>query len=182
MSQPLPVFGSRFTEADLISEMLSIKARAILETDLPMEVVSCGVPFLFVPLKSLEDVRRIRFNREVWERVLQNFETQNVFVFTQETEEAGSSVHCRMFAPALGISEDPATGGANGPLGCYLVRHKIIKPDEQGEVNCISEQGFEIGRPSFLTINIKVDGDSITGVRVGGQCHFMGGGYLELTQ
>jgi trans-2,3-dihydro-3-hydroxyanthranilate isomerase len=143
-----------------------------------MGVVSCGVPFLFVPLKSLQDVRSIQFRRDVWERVLRNFEAPHVFVFTQETEIEGSTVHCRMFAPALGISEDPATGGASGPLGCYLVHHKVISLDENGEVECVSEQGFEIGRPSFIKINIKQNRGVISEVRVGGQCYFMGEGYL----
>jgi trans-2,3-dihydro-3-hydroxyanthranilate isomerase len=176
MSQPLPVFGSRFTDANLIAEVLSIEARAITETHLPIEVVSCGVPFLFVPLKNLKDVRRIQFRRDMWERVLRDFESPHVFVFTQETELEGSSVHCRMFAPALGISEDPATGGASGPLGCYLVRHQFTA--SEGEVEYTSEQGFEIGRPSFIKIRIRLDGGEISGVRVGGQCYPMGEGHL----
>lgn len=178
MSQPLPVFGPRFADAPQIAEMLSVDARAILETRLPMEVVSCGVPFLFVPLKTLQDVRGIRFRRDVWERVLQGGEAPHVFVFTRETETAGSTVHSRMFAPALGVSEDPATGGASGPLGCYLVRHKIIAPDGNGKVECVSEQGMEMGRPSFITIKIEQNREGISGVKVGGQCYLMGEGQL----
>src|SRR5262245_34696272 len=70
MSQPLPVFGSRFTDVGEIAEMLSVVDRAILETGLPMEVVSCGVPFLFVPMRRIHDIRNIRFRRDVWESAL----------------------------------------------------------------------------------------------------------------
>jgi len=107
--------------------LIAADDRAILETVLPMEVVSCGVPFLFVPVRRIHDLYNIRFRRDVWERALQNFEAPHVFVFTRETEFAGSTVHSRMFAPALGISEDPATGGASGPLGCYLARHRALQ-------------------------------------------------------
>ena len=180
MSQPSPVFGAHFPDADGIAEMLSLEARAILETNLPMQVVSCGVPFLFVPLKKLQDVRSIKFRCDVWERVLRDWETSHVFVFTQETETEGAKVHSRMFAPALGIIEDPATGGASGPLGCYLVRHKIISPDGNGKVEFISEQGIEMGRPSFIKIEIKTNGEEISGVKIGGQCYLMGEANLFL--
>jgi trans-2,3-dihydro-3-hydroxyanthranilate isomerase len=89
-------------------------------------------------------------------------------------------VHCRAFAPALGISEDPATGGASGPLGCYLLRHGLLAADARGEAHCLSEQGFEMGRPSFIRIKITWGGDIIRGVQVGGQCYRMGEGYLLL--
>lgn len=179
MSQPLPTFGSRFTDAGAIAEMLSLETEAITDTNLPLDVVSCGVPFLFVPLRDLQAVRRIRFRLDVWERVLRDFEASHVFVFTRETEVEGSTVHSRMFAPASGISEDPATGGASGPLGCYLVRHKVLPPARK--VECVSEQGLEMGRPSFIKIRIdQNDEGEISAVRVGGRCHSMGEGYLEI--
>jgi len=179
MRQPLPSFGSRFTDTSAIAEMLSLKTKAITDTNLPLEVVSCGVPFLFVPLRDLQAVRNIRFRLDVWERVLRGFEAPHVFVFTREIEVEGSTVHSRMFAPASGISEDPATGGASGPLGCYLVRHRVLPPALMTEF--VSEQGLEMGRPSFIKIRIDQNEEGeISGVRVGGQCHSMGEGYLEI--
>jgi trans-2,3-dihydro-3-hydroxyanthranilate isomerase len=177
MSQPLPRFGARFADVALIAEMLSLDARDI-DTELPIEVGSCGVPFLFVPLRSLSAARRCRVRPDVWEKALSGFETRDVFVFTREVEFAGSSVHSRMFAPEMGIGEDPATGGASGPLGCYLVRHKVF--DSTGELACVSEQGVEMGRPSFIHIRVAHEGEEITGVRVGGRCVAMGEGALEL--
>lgn len=178
MRQPLPKFGPCFDDKSVIAEMLSIPPEAI-EKDLPLEVISCGVPFLFVPVKDLESVRSIRFRLDVWDRVLRDFASSQVFVFTTETENDDSSVHSRMFAPGLGVQEDPATGGASGPLGCYLVRHKVF-PVLKAAAEFTSEQGFEINRPSFIKIVIEQDEDEISGVRVGGQCQFMGEGYLEI--
>lgn len=182
MTQPLPIFGSRFTDAEVMARMLSVDPQAITETGLPMEVVSCGVPFLFVPLRSLQDVGSIQFRLDVWEHALRGFEAPQVFVFTQETETREARVHCRAFAPALGIREDPATGGASGPLGCYLLKHGIIAADARGEAHCLSEQGFEVGRPSFLRIGITQSHGTITNVQVGGQCYLIGEGRLLLDE
>jgi trans-2,3-dihydro-3-hydroxyanthranilate isomerase len=177
MQQPLPKFGPTIEDRAGIAEMLSLETQAI-RADLPIQVVSCGVPFLFVPVKTLEAIRRIRFRRDVEERL--KLPEQNIFVFTTETEFPGSGVHSRMFSPSLGVSEDAATGGATGPLGCYLVRHHVI-PSES-ELRCVSEQGVEMGRPSFLHIRIKHTAGEITGVHVGGNCWYMGSGQLELAE
>ncbi len=178
MQQPLPEFGPRFEDVDAMAKMLSLEVAAISETNLPMEVVSCGVPFLFVAVNGLNAMRRIRFRGDVMERALGNFAAQDVYVFTTEVERAGSRVHGRMFAPLHGIAEDPATGGANGPLGCYVVRHDVFA--SEGGLKFISEQGIEMGRPSFLHVAIAHAGRQITAVKVGGKCRAMGGGYFDL--
>lgn len=177
MRQPLPIFGPHFDERERVAEMLSLEPDA-LDESLPLEVVSCGVPFLFVPIKRLEHIRAIRFHRDVWEQALIDFEAPHVFAFTQEVETPRSTVHSRMFAPAMGIPEDPATGAASGPLGCYLVQHKLVPPAKTASI--ISEQGIEMGRPSFIQIKIDQEEGKISGVSVGGECYFMGEGYLEL--
>ena len=176
MRQPNPTFGARFDDVGPIAEMLSLPPEAI-ETAWPVQVVSCGVPFLFVPLQDLQAARAIRFRLDVSERILRDLGVSEVFVFTTDTEIAGSSVHSRMFAPALGIQEDPATGAASGPLGCYLVRYKVFPEAERSEF--ISEQGIEMGRPSIIRISIENRAGEITGVMVGGQSHYMGQGCLE---
>ena len=175
MQQPLPKFGPVIQERAGIAEMLSLEPEAV-RADLPIQLVSCGVPFLFVPIKSLEAIRRIRFRIDVEERL--KLPSKNIFVFTTETQFADSGVHGRMFSPSLGVPEDPATGSANGPLGCYLARYKAL-PSES-ELRVVSEQGVEMGRPSFLHIRIRHTGDEITAVHVGGTCCYMGSGQLDL--
>jgi trans-2,3-dihydro-3-hydroxyanthranilate isomerase len=157
--------------------MLSLE-EADVDTSLPLEVVSCGVPFLFVPLRTLDAARRARPRADLIEQVAGDGVPPQVFVFTREVENASSTVHSRMFAPSFGITEDPATGAASGPLGCYLVRHRLVECDAAAEI--VSEQGIEMGRPSFIRIRIERQGDEITAVRVGGQCHFMGEGFIEI--
>src|SRR5207253_9225124 len=138
-------------DARAIAGALSLDPGAI-DTSLPVEVVSCGVPFLFVPIKSLDAIRRIQIRHDLWEEALKGFATTGIFVFTQEVENAGSTAHSRMFAPGAGVAEDPATGAASGPLGCYLVRHSLVPPAPTA--NMVSEQGIEMGRPSFIRIEI----------------------------
>jgi trans-2,3-dihydro-3-hydroxyanthranilate isomerase len=176
MSQPPPTFGAKIEDAPAIAEMLSLDPSQI-DRRFPVQVVSCGVPFLFVPLASLDAARRARPRLDLLDKVLQGFPPE-VFVFTTETEFDGSGVHSRMFAPGLGITEDPATGGASGPLGCYLVRHNVVA--SRTELDITSEQGIEMGRPSFIRIRVQHDGEKITRVRVGGRCRYVGGGHLEL--
>jgi trans-2,3-dihydro-3-hydroxyanthranilate isomerase len=175
MRQPLPTFGPVFADREEIAQMLSLDS-AMLDATLPLEVVSCGVPFLFVPVKSLEAMRSIRFRLDVWERVLRDFAAPHVFVFTQEVVLPDSTVHSRMFAPAMGIAEDPATGAASGPLGCYLVRHGLVQPTSMRISQMLREQGFELGRPSLVQVKIEQDEQHITGVYFGGQCYSMGEG------
>jgi len=178
MNQPLPEFGPEIDDLESVAAMLSLDSELISATRLPVQTVSCGLPFVIVPLPSLSSVREIRFRADICERIRAQIGTDNVFVFTRETELPGSHVHSRMFAPVLGLAEDPATGSASGPLGCYLVRHHVIESD--AELRCISEQGIEMGRPSLIRIRIEHFGDQITAVAVGGTCHYMGAGYLDL--
>jgi trans-2,3-dihydro-3-hydroxyanthranilate isomerase len=177
MRQPLPTFGPRPADARAVAAMLSL-AEGDLHDTLPAEVVSCGVPFLYVPVRSLDAARRARPRVDLIERVAGDGVPNEIFVFTTEVEHEGSTVHGRMFAPNVGITEDPATGAASGPLGSYLVRHGVV--ETAPSVRVVSEQGIEMGRPSFVHITIEMDGDSITGVRVGGRCHYMGEGFLEV--
>jgi trans-2,3-dihydro-3-hydroxyanthranilate isomerase len=177
MSQSLPRFGPRLTDVHAAAAMLSLDAGDI-DASLPLEVVSCGVPFLYVPLRSLDAARRARPRADLIEGASGQGVPPEVFVFTREVEREGSTVHSRMFAPGLGITEDPATGGASGPLGCYLVRHGLVPCDPAADI--VSEQGLEMGRPSFINIRIERQGGDIKAVRVGGQCHFMGEGFIEI--
>jgi trans-2,3-dihydro-3-hydroxyanthranilate isomerase len=176
MRQPLPKFGPRFEDVGAIAEMLSLDRGAI--RDFPAEVVSCGNPFFFVPIDTLESIRRIRFRADLAERIVKETSATGVFVFTQDVEMAGSHVHGRLFAPGEGIIEDPATGSAAGPLGCYLSRYGLTA--RTGEVRSVLEQGIEMGRPSFLHVRIRHSGEEITAVHVGGSCCYMGAGQLEL--
>lgn len=176
MDQLIPQHGAQFSNHEAIARMLSIRVDQI-RRDIPMEVATSGLPFLFVPLENLEAMQAIRFRTDVWEQVLKGTDGPNVYLFTMETLHSDSTVHSRMFAPGLGIVEDPATGAAGGPLGSYLVRHNLIGDASQPIIN---EQGYEMGRPSRIVIQVTLDGSAISRVQVGGQCVAVGSGTVEL--
>ncbi|HWW74105.1 MAG TPA: PhzF family phenazine biosynthesis protein [Pyrinomonadaceae bacterium] len=178
MTQPLPRFGPEVKDRRAAAEMLSLGVDDI-DDNLPLEVVSCGVPFLYVPLRTLDAAQRARPRADLIEALTAREGLQpEVFVFTREVEHEGSAVHSRMFAPGLGITEDPATGAASGPLGAYLARYGLVPDGPAADI--VSEQGLEMGRPSYIKIRIERHGDRITSVKVGGQCHFMGEGFIEI--
>ena len=156
--------------------MLSLEESDV-EPDLPVEVVSCGVPFLYVPLRGLDAARRARPRVDLIERASHEHGTPpEVFAFTRETEGAYSTVHSRMFAPGMGIVEDPATGSASGPLACYLHEHRLL--DRARLSHIVSLQGAKMLRPSRIHISLDTNGDAIIRVRVGGRSVIVGEGTL----
>lgn len=175
MDQPMPAFDPPFEDREAIAAMLSLSLDD-LDSRYPVQPVSSGVPFLYVPLVGLDAIRRAQVRLDVWESLRPRLAAQDIFVFTSETVTPTGTVHARMFAPSMGITEDPATGAASGPLGAYLVQHGIA--DGRGMV---SEQGFEMGRPSLIHIEIERDGETFTRVRIGGQAVYIGEGALLLT-
>jgi trans-2,3-dihydro-3-hydroxyanthranilate isomerase len=177
MTQPRPQFGPRVLNRDSAAEILSLTRDEIDDT-LPIEIVSTGVPYPIVPLRSLSAIKRLRFRADLAHRELSRFGGSEMLVFTMETERADSAVHSRMFAPEFGIAEDPATGSAAGPLGAYLVKYGAMKAEPTAEI--VVEQGIEMGRPSFLHVRITRDRDDITDVQVGGTCVSVGGGEISL--
>jgi trans-2,3-dihydro-3-hydroxyanthranilate isomerase len=177
MVQPLPGFGPRFDDPAAIAAMLSLEP-ADLAPGLPLEVISCGLPFLFVPLASRAAVERARLRLDLWEELLADFATPHLYLFSRETVGDGATVHARVFVPAAGVPEDPATGSASGPLGCYLVHHGLVAGGERVPIVC--EQGYEIGRPSRIEVEISGDHEAIREVRVGGGCVLIGEGRLRI--
>ena len=174
MHQLLPEFSEPLDRA-MAAKVLSLVEDDLVE-DLPVQIVSCGFPFTLVPVRSLDAVQRAKVRLDLLEESENSStECKEILIFTQETEKAESDVHCRMFAPRLGVPEDPATGGAHGPLGAYLFHHKLADGQQ-----IMSEQGYEMGRPSRLIVKIVSKGGEISDVAVGGDCVAMGQGSLQI--
>ena len=163
MEQPLPTFESVGDRA-AVAASLSLTPDD-LEGSLPIEIGSSGNRFMFVPVTTMDAVRRAA-PREL---------TDAAYIFTTKTVEPGSTIHGRMYAPWQGITEDPATGSAVGPLGAYLVRHGV-----SDGARIVAEQGYEMGRPSLLFVRIGGTAAHITSVHVGGRCAIVGGGWMDL--
>jgi len=161
----LPEFGPPPPDARDLARSLGLEPNDVRTDDLTPEAVSCGMPFLFVPVLDRRVLARARVRLDDFEKVLSGYWAAEVFVFSDDPELPGSDYRARMFAPTLGVPEDPATGGAAVAFGGYLA-----KRDKRtaGTLRWVVEQGFEMGRPSMLEIEVDKRGGEVTAVRVGG--------------
>jgi trans-2,3-dihydro-3-hydroxyanthranilate isomerase len=182
MTQLLPAFGDTIADRTAFAAAVGLDQQELVD-GLPLEVISCGVPFLFVPLTSRAAVDRAAIEHKALARCYRDAGIEEVPVFfftTGSGPDSGTAetVYSRMLAPSFGISEDPATGGASGPLGCYLVHHEIVSSEAAG--NMLSLQGVAMGRPSRIYISIDARDGGITRVRVGGRAVLVGRGELNV--
>jgi trans-2,3-dihydro-3-hydroxyanthranilate isomerase len=172
--QDAPVFMGQYFHRGKVARALGIDEDEIAITGLPCEVVSTGLPIHIVPVASLETIQRISLRRREADAIARDLGFGDLFVFTCETENPESTVHCRMFAPHFGIPEDAASGAATGALVAYLLKHRLVKP--AARVRIISEQGLEIGRPSRIIAEADVVDGRPRAIEVGGHCVQVGSG------
>lgn len=179
ISPKLPEFGPPPPPVGHIAAMLSLAPGDVLDDDKDEpRAVSCGLPFLFVPLASLDAVRRARFNWEWWQQTLATYWAPMVFLFSYETEGEDTDIHARMFYAQAGYEEDPGTGAAASALAGYLASSKAV--GDGGTHRWTVEQGIEMGRPSRMEIEADKLGGRITETRVGGHCVLVGQGEIEI--
>jgi trans-2,3-dihydro-3-hydroxyanthranilate isomerase len=162
---------------DKLAAMLSLSTRDLVGADMQSEAVSCGTAFLLVPLVDRRAVARARVNRDLFDAVLEGYVSDKVFIFAMDAERPDSQVRARMFSPAIGVPEDPATGSAAVALAGYLA---VRDPRFEGTLRWVVEQGFEMGRPSILEIEADKKAGKVTAARVGGSTVMVCDGTMEL--
>jgi trans-2,3-dihydro-3-hydroxyanthranilate isomerase len=179
MTQPNPEFGVRLADIPGLAKSLGLDASEI-SANAPVQIVSCGVPYLMVPIASRAAVDAVTVDRKGVARCLEAAGTPErpVFLFTLDGRREGETVYSRMLAPSFGITEDPATGSASGPLGSYLVQYRLVTPETARSL--VSLQGVAMGRPSRIHISIDGAPGAITRVRVGGTSVMVGSGTLHV--
>jgi trans-2,3-dihydro-3-hydroxyanthranilate isomerase len=159
-------FGPVITARAAVAQALGLDERDLLP-GVPVEFGSTGNDFLFVPLRDRAVVDRASLNVSAEIEGAGATRALGVFVFAPDGDGATPRVYSRMFAPRSGVVEDPATGSASGPLGAFLVRHRIVRGT--GEMNLVSEQGTKMGRQSLLHIRLRAREDGVAeDLRVGG--------------
>lgn len=167
MTQSPPRFFDEYTDRKLLADSVGLSEDQLLPDDLPAQVVSTAVPQLMVPARSLRHMDKIELDLVAMRKVLSAARSDCFMIFTRECVHPESTVHARMFAPTIGVDEDPATGSASGALGAYLVKHGLV--EAAPTANILVEQGYEMGRPSAIHVEVDADDGGPVEVRVGGK-------------
>lgn len=169
----LPEEGPPPPSNEKLAAVLSLQAAQIAGGTRRPRSFSCGVPFLFVMVRDLTALASARPNLELWERHLANYSTQEVYVVTESPD---ADIRARMFAPTLGIPEDPATGSAASALAGYLAPAGTA----DGLLRWTVRQGVEMGRPSTIEVEADVKDGALSAVRVGGSSVMVSRGVVTL--
>lgn len=163
MRQIPPAFGKTI-DVEEIAQVLSINVDEI-DSRFPVREVSTGVPDIMVPLKNIAGLKKCRINSDKYYRLIENYDSKAILVFSPETHVAENDLSVRFFADYYGVPEDPATGSANGCLAGYLVNYRYF---DKEQINIRVEQGYEIERPSMLYLKAEKKNDEII-IDVGGK-------------
>lgn len=144
-----------------------------------LSVWSAGVPFLMVPVRDLGVAASVRFDPVLWTRAVASGgdSTLAAYVYCRAGSDHRSSFHARMFAPDMGIAEDPATGAAAAALS-GAIHHFDQLAD--GHHAFVIEQGVEMGRPSMIHLHIEAESGAIARARIGGEAVKIAGGRIDL--
>jgi len=161
-----PELGPPPPDRAVVAAMLSLAPADIVAGPDAIQTVSCGVPYLFVPVVDRAAVGRVR--------PVGNLDGHAIFVFFQR----GEQVHARMFAPELGVVEDPATGSAVAALGGYLADRE--RTNTNGTLRWVVEQGEDMGRPSRLELEVDRQDGRVARVRVGGSAVLISEGSIRV--
>ena len=179
MTQPLPTLGPVVPDNEAVAAAIGVQLGDLAGGHLPVQVASSGVPFLYIPLNSRAAVDAASVERTKLCALLRamNLDELPVFIFSRESADDDATVYSRMFAPIIGIPEDPATGAASGPLGAYLLQHNAVSADTASRI--VNLQGVRMGRPSRIYIALSSRAGVLNEVRVGGEAVVVGDGTVR---
>jgi trans-2,3-dihydro-3-hydroxyanthranilate isomerase len=166
---------------ETLCEILSLEPSHIVADDMiEPEAVSCGVPFLFIPIKKPEMLSWVKVDSLKWEQALREYWAPEMFVFSTEDWShifEGGHISARMFAPGIGIGEDPATGSAAAALAGFL---GLRSETRDGTLRWTLDQGVEMGRPSRLEMEVDLKRGQLEAIRVGGASVMVSSGALHI--
>jgi trans-2,3-dihydro-3-hydroxyanthranilate isomerase len=161
-------------DAATIANLVSLSADDVdLSNGNAIEGWSAGLPYLYLPLKSRDALQRSRIRADLLENTLGGKWTTEIVVFTKD----GDDYRARMFAPLVGVAEDPATGSAAAAFAGYVGSRSDVR---DGMISFTVHQGYEMGRPSRLDVELDKSNGRITSVRVGGASVLVSSGTIRV--
>jgi trans-2,3-dihydro-3-hydroxyanthranilate isomerase len=175
MTQLKPTFGKTVADGAALAAALGVDA---LDGRAPAQEVNCGSNFFIVPLPTRKAVDAAVLDRAKVDAVFAAAGIQRRGIYAFSVEKTGDDVtaYSRML-PAGGI-EDPATGSAVGPAGCFAAKYGFVPPDRVGSM--IFLQGVLAKRPSRLHVKVTMSGGDVTGIKVGGASVVVGEGTMTV--
>ncbi len=179
MAQALPRYG-QIIPASETAKALGLPLSEIEDTTLPVQVVSTGTPFVIVPVMHRAALSALAPNAAMLTAFGDSLTdyADGFYVWSFETESDDALLHARCFCPAAGLHEDPVTGTASGAVGAYLARQGRLTADAEGGVRFRTEQGYVMGRPGNVDVQISRAVGEVTGVAVSGRAVLVGQGTL----
>ncbi len=176
MVQAQPEFRETFTHQEIADE-LGIEG---LDLSMPIQEISTGLPYIVIPMKDLKSIEKLKFSYATIQHFLEKrskYRTNSrtghstsLFFFTKETYETGSDYNTRMILLENGrVSEDAATGSANGCFLAYLLKY------ESANIRATVEQGFQMNRKSYIYLDGLFDNESYK-IGVGGRSQLISQG------
>ena len=154
------------TLLDNLMEGLNISKNDLFE-NCPVQIVSTGHSKVMIGIKSLELLNQLKPNMDILTKVSSMINCNGFYVFTINPLDPDILIHGRMFAPAIGINEDPVTGNANGPLGAYLIHHRLVKHDNNF-FSFKAVQGETMKRAGMISVQVKIENEEPTEVKIAG--------------
>jgi len=161
-----PVEAGEIHDAALVAAALNLTLDDLGNERFVPGIWSAGMPVTFVPLHGLDAVARAAPNAAVWDEAFGPEHPPAVYVFTSETSDPAHDFHARMFAPRLGVPEDPATGSAAAGLAGIIARDGGLA---DGTYDLTIEQGYEMKRPSLIELSISLRGGRLAAASIGGE-------------
>jgi trans-2,3-dihydro-3-hydroxyanthranilate isomerase len=161
-------------DTDALAAALGLIAAEIGFENHHASIFDAGVPYAFVPVRDLGAIGKAKANLAAWQAAFGKGGA--AFLYCREVTESGRHFHARMFAPELGITEDPATGSAAAALAGVIA--KFDQPPG-GSHRYVIEQGFELGRPCLIGLELDMDGGAVVEGRIGGDAVVVARGTLD---
>lgn len=162
-----------------LARMVGLDAADVCPDGLPVEMVSCGLPYHIIPVRTIDAVRRAVLDMARWTQMIADGWAHHVYLMCPQAEGEGVDVRVRMFAPGSGVPEDPATGSAAASLGGYLSK---LDGRSEASLAWTIEQGLELGRPSIIHVEADRAAGDTTAVWVGGSAIFVSRGTMTICE
>jgi trans-2,3-dihydro-3-hydroxyanthranilate isomerase len=177
MAQRKPEFGAATDDRAQAAAALGLDLEDVRE-DRPIQAVSAGMPWMFVPLASRGAAARCRPDPVKLLRLCESLKAEGVYAYTSDVFSAGAAFHARSFpSPTHGVAEDAATGNAAGSFGAYVARHQLLP--RATEMRFVVEQGVVMHRPSEIHLKVRTAADAVNAVSIGGRTVIVGEGAIH---